>query len=197
MIPIEFDEQTNKFTEPKDWKGNVPVMSLPVHEGKTIEGQNVLVSVWQPEPEDLERIKNGEPIYLQIFGKSQPVVSIYTGSPFENFQKMNPFDCTGIFSIVGSQELCEVFIELAEKMGWKHINDEKNKFVFPTGCTDNANKNMVLFEEGEFCISAGGWKRCTNYYALPTNMEMAVTNLRNYSIKLLKITDDGKESTKV
>lgn len=47
-------------------------------------GMPVMVSAWEPTDEEIEAIKNGERVWLIIYGRSHPMVSITAGeSPFE------------------------------------------------------------------------------------------------------------------
>lgn len=41
-----------------------------------IPGGTVNSSAWYPTPDEVERIKSGQPIYLHIYGNGHPVVAL-------------------------------------------------------------------------------------------------------------------------
>lgn len=57
--------------------------SLRVHSGATREGHPVLVSKWVPNDEELEHLKNGDGVYLIVYGISHPPVMVTAIDPFE------------------------------------------------------------------------------------------------------------------
>lgn len=43
------------------------------------DGHNRMVTAWQPSPEELKRLNEGQPVFLHIFGTVHPVVSLEVG----------------------------------------------------------------------------------------------------------------------
>ena len=39
-------------------------------------GGNVMVSAWQPSPDEVRRLQEGQPIYLWVWGTGHPPVSL-------------------------------------------------------------------------------------------------------------------------
>ena len=57
---------------------------LELCDAKTSSGP-VMISAWEPSDEEIEAIKNGERIWLFIYGASHPMVAITVGaSPFDD-----------------------------------------------------------------------------------------------------------------
>lgn len=66
--------------EPDDHSQDLWAYNLP-----DTKGNNVICSVWQPTPEERERIANGENIMLQVWALQTPPVSIdLTNEPVVN-----------------------------------------------------------------------------------------------------------------
>jgi len=65
------------FGVPPDWdKATMgECMGLPVRTVKTPEG-TYMVSAWEPTPAEMQRMVDGEPLYLWIRGAVHPVVSV-------------------------------------------------------------------------------------------------------------------------
>lgn len=65
------------FGAPPDWNGlDGGCAGLPVRNIKTDEG-NFMVSAWEPTPDEMRRILDGEPVLLWIRGEAtHPVVSV-------------------------------------------------------------------------------------------------------------------------
>lgn len=81
MIVRRIEAATRVLGAPPDWKddGNSCV-GLPVRDIMTDEG-NFMVSAWEPTAEEIQRLQNGESLYLWVRGYGHPVVSITVGKP--------------------------------------------------------------------------------------------------------------------
>ena len=66
------------FGAPPDWdKSSMgECAGLPVKMVKTPDGEYWMVSAWEPTPDELRRIIDGEPVQLWVRGMGHPVVSI-------------------------------------------------------------------------------------------------------------------------
>lgn len=56
------------------------VGNLPILEGTTDTGIPMMGSAWEPTPEELDRLCNGAPIYLWVFGTAHPPVGLTVGA---------------------------------------------------------------------------------------------------------------------
>lgn len=70
-----FKEQNTIFRGPPDMPD---CKDLPVWTG-TYAGSEVVVSCWRPSDDEVARILVGEPVYLIIYGKGMPPVSLFAG----------------------------------------------------------------------------------------------------------------------
>lgn len=75
---------TRELGKPKDWDDEKQGIchALPIRDCIDAEGNPLMVSAWQPTPEEIEAIVNGEPILLFVFGTEEhahPVVSVGVG----------------------------------------------------------------------------------------------------------------------
>ena len=71
---------TRTLSAPKDWNRdeNGPCGGLPIRDEKTSAGMGMF-SAWFPTPEEIERIKEGAPIYLIVLGSTHPPVDMRVG----------------------------------------------------------------------------------------------------------------------
>lgn len=81
MIPVDFKEANFTFTKPQGWTDE-QCGSLQVYR-ESAGGYQIIISKWQPNKEDIEKINNGGAIYLAIHSHEMPPVSLQTESPFE------------------------------------------------------------------------------------------------------------------
>lgn len=65
------------FGAPPDWKAEEmgDCIGLPIRNIQTPEG-TFMVSAWEPTPAEMERMLDGEPVYLWVRGTGHPVVSL-------------------------------------------------------------------------------------------------------------------------
>lgn len=83
MTPQDFEQANFTFGKP-DSMTDEQCGSLRVFRGKDTETDiDVIVSQWQPSVEELERIKRGEPIFLTVYGRGMPAVSLSGHNPFD------------------------------------------------------------------------------------------------------------------
>lgn len=68
---------TRELGKPKDWDNErdghceaLPILDVDAN------GVPAMVSAWYPTPDEAKRIAAGEPVYLWIFGRSHPPVSL-------------------------------------------------------------------------------------------------------------------------
>jgi hypothetical protein len=83
MIAGRIPGATRYLGAPLGWKpdehghcGHLAIRDMPVNGGVP-----AMHSVWEPTPEELERLKAGAPIYLCIIGTVHPPVSLAVGMP--------------------------------------------------------------------------------------------------------------------
>lgn len=71
---------TRNLGAPADWNKaeSGPCGGLPIRDEDTTAGRG-MVSAWFPTPEEIERIKEGAPIYLTVLGTVHPPVAIGVG----------------------------------------------------------------------------------------------------------------------
>jgi hypothetical protein len=71
---------TRVLGAPKDWNrdANGPCGNLPIRDEATTAGPG-MTSAWFPTPEEIERIKDGAPIYLTVLGSVHPPVDVSVG----------------------------------------------------------------------------------------------------------------------
>ena len=83
MLPMQLTDKTRSMTAPANWDEEKlgECMSLDIHDGVDELGQNVMISAWQFEPGELEKLAQGAPLFLRIYGQNHPVVSIFAGEP--------------------------------------------------------------------------------------------------------------------
>lgn len=84
MRPASFGEhETRAIGAPANWDpekdGACGVLS--VHDRTDERGHPEMVSRWELEPGDLEKLQQGAPVYLSILGQVHPVVCVYVGDP--------------------------------------------------------------------------------------------------------------------
>lgn len=73
------DGATKVFGAPKDWDPtDVKCQGLPVREVATDNGM-FYVSAWEPTPDEIKQLINGETIKLWIRGPGHPVVAMSVG----------------------------------------------------------------------------------------------------------------------
>jgi hypothetical protein len=79
MIPGRITGATHDLGKPADWddsKGRCA--SLPVRQ-VLCAGELVMISAWQPTPEELRKLNLGESVHLMIWGNTHPVVALGVG----------------------------------------------------------------------------------------------------------------------
>lgn len=71
---------TRVLKAPSDWDRDKDghCGGLPIRDEPTTAGQG-MTSAWFPTPEEIERIKDGAPIYLTVLGTVHPPVSMGVG----------------------------------------------------------------------------------------------------------------------
>ena len=71
---------TRNLGAPPDWNpetdGNCA--HLPIRDEPTESG-NVMVSAWYPTPQEVQKMINGAPVYLHVFGAGHPPVMLTVG----------------------------------------------------------------------------------------------------------------------
>lgn len=76
--------------QPVPFPGSVPIKPLKgIHKtgeymdvyaanGKDRYGNDCIVTAWKPSYEDLEALKRGEPVYINITGRELPSMNVFT-----------------------------------------------------------------------------------------------------------------------
>lgn len=80
MEILRIEGATRVLGAPEDWNEKIvgKCYGLPVLD-TTCEGLSVMISAWQPSPEELKQLIAGETLKLWIIGTSHPVVSLTVG----------------------------------------------------------------------------------------------------------------------
>jgi hypothetical protein len=84
MRAVSFGEhETRAIGAPANWDAEKdgPCGTLSVHDRVDERGHPEMVSVWELEEGDLEKLQAGAPVYLSILGQVHPVVCVYVGDP--------------------------------------------------------------------------------------------------------------------
>lgn len=85
MEPVKFDGANKIYKAPEGWDEEKDGVcgELYVFEGSDKFGHTVIVSAWKPTQEELKKLNEGEPLYLQILMPVQPPVSIFVDNIFK------------------------------------------------------------------------------------------------------------------
>jgi hypothetical protein len=111
MRAVSFGEhETRAIGAPAGWDqerdGTCGVLS--VHDRKNEHGHDEMVSMWELEDDDLEKLAAGAPIYLSILGQVHPVVCVYVGDPPQPAQEQQgeqqPADAAAGTNIITGKE---------------------------------------------------------------------------------------------
>lgn len=82
MRPMKLTDATRSMAAPADWdEAAGECETLDIHDADDGHGNPVMVSAWQLDPGELEKLAAGAPLYLRIYGTSHPVVSLFAGEP--------------------------------------------------------------------------------------------------------------------
>ena len=80
MKASTIENETRAIGKPVNWddatQGKCGVLS--VHDTES-NGLPIMLSCWELEPGDLEKLAAGAPIYLGVYGRTHPVVTVYVG----------------------------------------------------------------------------------------------------------------------
>lgn len=76
MKPLPIADCTRRLGAPAGWDHE---QSGICHTLEIADRDGFMVSSWQPTPVELERLRQGKPIYLGIQGRSHPVVFLMVG----------------------------------------------------------------------------------------------------------------------
>lgn len=84
MIPARHPSATRTLAAPGNWKEqeNGRCSSLPILDHER-DGLRWMESLWEPLPEELEALKKGGKVILNIQGVGHPVVSLGVSVPEE------------------------------------------------------------------------------------------------------------------
>lgn len=80
MTPLDFTE-TNESLDARVPVTGVGMQPLPVFRGIT-DGTKIMISCWQPTPEELAEIQRTGRVWLLVFSEDHPVVHLAGESPF-------------------------------------------------------------------------------------------------------------------
>jgi len=75
MTPVEFPEANARFHAPADLAESQCLTISAYHgvvRGGSVDGSPLVVTCWQPTPEELARLNAGGPIYLSFIGGLPP-----------------------------------------------------------------------------------------------------------------------------
>lgn len=78
---------TRNLGAPVDWNAERDGIcgGLPIRDEQRGDS-NVMVSSWQPTPEELARLNAGASVYLHVWGGGHPPVALSVGNPSEDPQ---------------------------------------------------------------------------------------------------------------
>jgi hypothetical protein len=93
MLMSRIDGATRELGKPKDWPADKPCMTLPVRD-MNVNGEHVMASAWQPEPDEVARISNGASVRLWVLGGAHPPVALDVGAApdVESFKGIMHYD---------------------------------------------------------------------------------------------------------
>jgi hypothetical protein len=78
------EHETRLIGAPANWDQvtDGPCAALSVYDWKDPDtGHNHMISRWELEPGDIEKLQSGAPLFLSIVGQVHPVVCVYVGEP--------------------------------------------------------------------------------------------------------------------
>lgn len=83
MIINRIHGATRNMGAPKGWEEarDGVCVGLPIRDDKRENGGNVMISSWQPTPEEIEKLIAGAPVLLMVLGINHPPVHIDVGEP--------------------------------------------------------------------------------------------------------------------
>ena len=78
MIPQRIEGATRYLGAPMNWNpADGSCDHLAIRDEPTEGGSNAMLSVWEPTPEELQKIMEGKPVYLQVLGVQHPPVYVW------------------------------------------------------------------------------------------------------------------------
>lgn len=77
MRAIDFPESNIVLGKPRDMTDE-QCSSVQALKGTDIDGIDFILTVWQPNHEDIQAINAGRPVLLKICGQGMPPVCLYT-----------------------------------------------------------------------------------------------------------------------
>jgi hypothetical protein len=83
MLPMALTDATRQMKPPSDWQKETQgeCLTLDIHDHDDGNGNNMMISAWQLQEGELEKLAKGAPIFLRIYGTNHPVVSLFAGDP--------------------------------------------------------------------------------------------------------------------
>jgi hypothetical protein len=82
---MKLTDATRSMGKPADWDDSVgECQSLDIHDADDGNGNPVMISAWQLEEGELEKLAAGAPLYLRVYGTAHPVVALYPGEPTDS-----------------------------------------------------------------------------------------------------------------
>lgn len=82
MNPVDFAQSNRVYTHPKDMTEK-DCQDLHVCQTEDSNGLPLLISVWQPTPQEVGEILLGKPVYLGVIGSQHPPVFVTAIDPFK------------------------------------------------------------------------------------------------------------------
>jgi hypothetical protein len=79
MIPARIEGATRYLGAPEGWEpeANGPCGHLAIADVKTDMGLPLMISAWEPTPDELSKLNAGAKVYLQIVGTGHPPVMVW------------------------------------------------------------------------------------------------------------------------
>lgn len=78
MIPQRIEGATRYLGAPPNWQPEDGTCDHLAIKDETLDGgAPVMISAWEPTPDELQRLNEGKPVYLQIIGRGHPPVYVW------------------------------------------------------------------------------------------------------------------------
>jgi hypothetical protein len=79
---LKLADETRSIGKPEDWDEALdgPCLTISVHDFvDPLTGVPFMLTAWTPEPDELQRLNEGRPLFLAISGRTHPVIKLFVG----------------------------------------------------------------------------------------------------------------------
>lgn len=78
MIPNRIEGATRYLGAPPNWRWEDGTCDHLAIRDEQLDGQTpAMISSWEPSPEELQKLNEGKPVYLQVLGSRHPPVFVW------------------------------------------------------------------------------------------------------------------------